>query len=124
MGAWDWGPWDNDTAHDWFIYSLAEVDKRTEEALESKHPDKVRAAAALLILLGRTFVWPKDDDRRLYLVKLAIEKMRELRDFFVSAGGDEEWGRAIDDEVAVLESRLNKGRENLPLPRSWPGFWK
>ena len=63
MGAWEHGPWDNDSAADWYgrLFEEIQLAAKVEETLNAdpeEYADKIRAAAALLIMLGRTYVWP------------------------------------------------------------------
>lgn len=66
MGAWGTRPYDNDTAADWFGKVLKPVSDDIEELLnrpvdESSY-DEYRAAAWLLIKIGRNYVY--DVNRR------------------------------------------------------------
>jgi len=127
MGAWGMSPWDNDAAADWFGDLLEELPlaQRVESTLKldaAEHHEEIRAAAALLIMLGRTYIWPIDDlDRHL---QLAIERLEELRPLYGELGG-EDWIAALDAEIAVLSARLaNDPNQALPVqPKSWEGFW-
>jgi hypothetical protein len=63
MGAWGMAPWENDGAADWFIDAIvnSELPAKVEAALmldaEVYHED-IRAAAYVLLSLGRNFIWP------------------------------------------------------------------
>jgi hypothetical protein len=61
MGAWGTRPYDNDTAADWFGNVLQPVSDSIEELLnrpvDESHYDEYRAAAWLLIKIGRNFVY-------------------------------------------------------------------
>lgn len=127
MGAWDLSPWDNDKAADWFggLFEELPLAAKVEATLNldaSLHHEEIRAAAALLIMLGRTYVWPVDElDRHL---KLAIERMAELRPIYEELGGDD-LVSALDSEIAVLKARLanDPNQATPPQPSSWVDFW-
>src|SRR4051812_22395379 len=82
MGAWGKAPWDNDDAADWFgeLFSATKLAACVEKTLKKKdveeYAGQIRAAAYVLIALGRVYVWPIDDlDRHL---RLAIEKLEAI----------------------------------------------
>ncbi len=108
MGAWGTAAWDNDGAADWFgdMFDATGLARHVEETLNLEADDsheEIRAAAYLLVALGRNFVWPVDDlDRHL---ALAINKLQEIREMEIhqEAPGFVE---TIDAEIEVLESRL------------------
>ena len=105
MGAWGKAPWDNDDAADWFgdLFATTKLADRVETTLKmedvEEYAGRIRAAAYLLIALGRVYVWPVDDlDRHL---RLAIEKLEAI-----SSLPDYEGDPAIAAEIAELRSRL------------------
>src|SRR5947207_6141482 len=109
MGAWGNAPWDNDLAADWFAELVGDTGlaDRVEQTL--KHRDleeyapEIRAAAYVLIALGRNYIWPVDDlDRHL---KLAIKKLEAIRRL-----ADYEGMPEIDEEIATLRARLENPR--------------
>jgi uncharacterized protein DUF4259 len=111
MGAWGTKPWDNDDAADWFqiLMDKTELPKYVEEALQFNIEDglgdagAVRAAAAVLVLLGHTFVWPIDDlDRHLELAASRLEAILQK-----GYGGSAE--ESIRAEIDVLRSRIGGG---------------
>ena len=58
MGAWDKLPWDNDAAADWFdeLFKKTKLARHVEDTLNLKveeAPDEIRAAASVLLFLGR-----------------------------------------------------------------------
>lgn len=80
MGTWGPGPWDNDTAADWlgeFIERTGLV-KELDQILKldlQDNPELIRAATALLRVLGKPFIWPNehcDRQRRLAASKLRL----------------------------------------------------
>jgi hypothetical protein len=111
MGTWANKPWDNDAAADWFGDTMDEIGlaKRVEETLQldiEEHYEEVRAAAAVLVLLGHTYVWPIDDlDRHLELAAARLEEILD-KDVFE---GDEEFTQPIQEEIKVLRSRISGG---------------
>ena len=65
MGAWGKAPWENDKADDWFsgVMDRSELPLAVEETLKrdvNQHHEEVRAAAYILVALGRVFIWPVD----------------------------------------------------------------
>ncbi len=63
MGAWGYAPWDSDSAADWYgdLFVEFPIAAKVEEALNAdpeEDADYIRAASALLIMLGRTYIWP------------------------------------------------------------------
>ena len=109
MGAWGTAPWENDGAADWFggVMDQSGLPRIVEAALllnaEEYHED-IRAAAYVLLSLGRTFIWPVEKlDEHL---RLAIRKLREIAamEIYAEAG----FGPVIANEIAELESRLKK----------------
>ena len=81
MGAWGVAPWDSDSAADWYgdLFDELPLAAKVEETLKAdpeEYAEEIRAAAALLIMLGRTYIWPVDDmDRHLELAIAQMEKV-------------------------------------------------
>ena len=109
MGAWGKAPWDNDGAADWFsdVMENSRLPTMVESALvldAEEHHEDIRAAAYVLLSLGRTYIWPieKLDEH----LKLAIRKLREIAamEIYAEAG----FAPVIEGEIAELESRLRK----------------
>jgi hypothetical protein len=125
MGAWGYAPWNNDSAADWYGDLLDEtaLAAKVEEALNAdpeEHANEIRAAAAVLIMLGRTFIWPIDDiDRHL---ALAIAKMEMVRSLHEDAP---EFASAVAEEITVLKSRQANKKDGpvVPQPSTWGSFW-
>jgi hypothetical protein len=107
MGAWGKSPWDNDGAADWYgdLFEATGLAARVEEALEADPDDAhedIRAAAYILIALGRVYIWPIGDlDRHL---RLAISKLEAVRDMEIYR--DANFTDVINDEIATLRARL------------------
>jgi hypothetical protein len=65
--------------------------------------EEIRAAAYLLVALGRVYIWPVDDlDRHLALAISKLEAIREMEIYQEVSGFVE----TIDAEIGVLKSRL------------------
>ena len=114
MGAWGASAWDNDGAADWYgeLFDATGLARRVEATLNldpEESAEEIRAAAYLLITLGRVYIWPVDDLlRHLALAIEKLEAVKELGEYqeapsFVSA---------IDEELAVLRSRLKPQRRD------------
>jgi hypothetical protein len=113
MGAWGTTAWDNDGAADWFgdMFDTTGLAKYVRETLQrdvEEYHEDVRAAAYLVISLGRVYIWPIDEldnDLALAIAKLeaikALEIYQEVPEFVT----------AIDEEIALLKSRLKKPGE-------------
>ena len=83
MGVWGDAPWDNDTAADWFgqIFDETQFADRIAEGLNAdldKHPEIVRAAAHVVYLLGRAYVWPAGSLKQ--HLQLAVDRLQALAD--------------------------------------------
>jgi len=115
MGAWGTAAWENDSGADWFgdLFDATGLASRVEEALNrdpNDDPDVIRAAAFLLVQLGRVYIWPVHDlGRHLRLAIQKLETIRELELFREAPG----FVASIDADLAVLLSRL-------PPPRTTP----
>jgi len=111
MGIWGARPWDSDAAADWFGDLLSESGfaEQVERTLSLDVEDdfeEVRAAAAVLVLLGRIYVWPVEDlDRHLELAASRLEEIIE-RDLYE---GDEELIATVRGEIDLLRSRVGGG---------------
>ena len=125
MGAWGFAPWDSDAAADWYgdLFDELPLAARVEAALNAdpeEDADEIRAASALLIMLGRTYMWPIDDiDRHL---KLAICQMERGQSVYAD---EPEFAIAVADEIAILRSRQANAKDSpvIAQPPSWGNFW-
>ena len=125
MGAWGVAPWDSDSAADWYgdLFDEIPLAVKVEETLNAdpeEYAEEIRAAAALLIMLGRTYMWPVDDmDRHL---ELAIAQMEKVQATYED---EPEFASAVAEEITVLKSRLanNQDGPTVPQPTSWGKFW-
>ena len=66
MGTWGDAPWDSDVAADWFadVIEANRLGTEVEDTLHSdpvEHAEEIGAAAAILIMVARVYVWPIDD---------------------------------------------------------------
>ncbi len=108
MGAWGTAAWDNDSAADWYgnLFDATGLAKHVEEALNrdpEEDADVIRAAAFVLVQLGRVYIWPVNDlNRHLALAIRKLEAVRELEEFQEAEG----FVGSIDAEIAELRSRL------------------
>jgi hypothetical protein len=110
MGTWASAAWDNDSAADWYadMFHATGLATYVAEALDrdiEEHRDEIRAAAYLLVALGRVYVWPIEDlEKHLALAITKLEAIKALETFKDSP----DCVRAVDEEIAVLRSRLTK----------------
>jgi hypothetical protein len=110
MGAWATAAWDNDGAADWFgemfdATGLANYVQQTLERDVGDYHEEVRAAAYLLVALGRVYIWPiKELDKHLALAIAKLEEVKALDSYQEVP----DFVRDIDEEIAVLKSRLKK----------------
>ena len=113
MGTWATAPWENDGAADWFgdMFETTGLAKYVEETLQrdvEEFHEEVRAAAYVLVALGHVFIWPIDDlDNHLALAIAKLEEVKAL-DTYQEVP---DLVKAIDEEIAVLKSRLKKPDE-------------
>lgn len=104
MGAWGVQPWECDAAADWFaeIFEQTALAQRIEQALQldiDDHHEEIRAAAYLLRLLGRTYIWPVHEiDRHR---KLAADRLQAVLDSGV-LDDYHEFVEAVRSEIAEL----------------------
>jgi hypothetical protein len=116
MGAWATAAWDNDVAADWFgdMFDATGLAKHVEETLQQDVEDsheEIRAAAYMLVALGRVYVWPIDDlDSHLALAIAKLEEIKAL-DIYQEAP---DFVKSIDEELAVLRSRLKRPTGGTP----------
>lgn len=106
MGYWGTAPWDNDDAADWYISvisqtKLPDLIERTLRADPVKQADQIRAAASLLVLLGRAYTY---DDKFEEHLNLAIEALDLIKPRYKDDPKFEYW---IDREKKILQRRLD-----------------
>ena len=128
MGTWDKLPWDNDAAADWFaqLFEKTKLAKHVEDTLKlevEKAHDEIRAAASVLLFLGRDYVWPVHDlDRDLALAADRLEHVSRLAEIAESP----ELVAEIHAEVQELRGRIKTNgspQPNLAQARKWWQFW-
>ena len=126
MGAWGKLPWDNDGAADWFgdLFDKTKLAKEVEATLkldaEESH-EEIRAAASVLLFLGRVYVWPIDDlDRHL---ALAADRLEEVSRVDVIAESPE-LVEEIRAEIQELLSRIKKPGAAQPPPAPPKKWWQ
>ena len=129
MGAWGKLPWDNDSAADWFgdLFEMTKLAEHVEETLKSDVEDsheEIRAAASVLLFLGRVYIWPVHDlDRHL---ALAADRLEEVSRVDVVAESPE-LVEEILTEIHELRSRIKTSGASPPQPpaaKEWWKFWK
>lgn len=128
MGTWDKLPWDNDAAADWFseLFEKTKLAKHVEDTLklevEQAH-DEIRAAASVLLFLGRNYVWPVHDlDRHLALAADRLEQVSRVAEIAESP----ELVAEIQAEVQELRGRIktnSAAQPASPQTRKWWQFW-
>jgi hypothetical protein len=129
MGAWGKLPWDNDGAADWFdsLFSKSKLAKVVEETLKLDAEgsyEEIRAAASVLIFLGRPYIWPVSDLSR-QLIR-AADRLEEISHLEVVTES-RELVEEINAEIAELRSRVKPpGAAHLrqSVPKNWWQFWK
>src|ERR1700677_4311330 len=110
MGAWGKLPWDSDSAADWFgdLFEMTKLAEHVEDTLKSNVEvayEDIRAAASVLLFLGRVYVWPiRDLDRHL---ALAADRLEEVSRVEVIAESPE-LVEEIRHEIQELRSRIKK----------------
>jgi hypothetical protein len=126
MGVWGKLPWDNDGAADWYgdLFEKTKLAVQVEDALkldvEDSH-EEIRAAASMLLFLGRVYIWPVCDlDRHL---TLAADRLEEVSRVDVIAESPE-LVEEIGAEIQELRSRIKTpDTSQPPTPRKWWQFW-
>ena len=124
MGAWGLAPWDDDGAADWFadMFHALRLAETVEAGLlldPATQGPKVRAAASVLIMLGRPYIWPIDSLAR--HLELAIGQLERLRELSLHEPG---FATAIEEELQVLRCRMNKiEAQSVAPPTSWDDFF-
>lgn len=130
MGAWGKLPWENDGAADWFgnLFDRTKLARHIEDALKLDAQDsheEIRAAACVLLFLGRDYIWPVDLlDRHLCL---ASDRLEEISHLDVIAES-QDFVDEINSEIQELRSRIktpgSPKMSSQMLPKAWWQFWK
>jgi hypothetical protein len=126
MGAWDKLPWDNDKAADWFgdLFDETQLAARVEETLKldaNNSHEKIRAAASVLLFLGRVYIWPIQDLNR--HLALAADRLEEVSRVEVIAESPE-LVEEIRHEIQELRSRIKKPGGLQPRPKPSQKWWQ
>ncbi len=135
-------PWNDPDASGWLtnLDSWKAVARMVEKTLAlepTQYPHRIRAAAAMVIMLGRRGVWPADSVRELdRVIDLARRQLVLVKSYFTSearARGNmlsnptfRKLMQSIDEEVRILESRMTDPPLNIPQtpPCTWGDFWQ
>jgi hypothetical protein len=128
VGAWGKLPWENDGAADWFgdLFDKTKLARQVEDTLqlgaEDSH-EEIRAAASILLFLGRDYIWPlRDLERHLSLAADRLEQVNRLDVIAESPELVEE----IRVEIQELRSRIkasDTAPPSLPPSKKWWQFW-
>ena len=112
MGAWNFGPIDNDTAADWMGTTMAKskLPKLIGQGLKSKDTDEVRAAALLLEQVGYTYMYDIDVlDKHLKLAVKQLGKILKDDDWLSSWTDSGEVRKSVQRQISELKKRLKGG---------------
>lgn len=116
MGTWGEKPWDNDAAADYYgeLFEDTGLAERVARTLNSEDvsPDEWRAAASVVVLLGRVYVWPIDSyEEHLELAARRLEQILE-GDSRETLWRDPYMRRRFREQVAeergIILARLNR----------------
>lgn len=110
MGHWGPEPWANDSAADWYdaLFRSTQLAEHIELTLTldlADHCDEVRAAAYLLLVLGRHETWP--DDSRERCISIAIDQLNRALDQHLYTYPD--IVKQVRGEIRLLNQRLRSG---------------
>ena len=125
MSAWGNLPWENDSAADWFgdTFDATKLADHVEAALRldpDESHEEIRAAAAVLLFLGHTFVWPVNQlDAHLTLAADQLDEI--LRRNILEEYPD--LTASIRAESQELRSRINKADAPSPPPKPPEQQW-
>jgi hypothetical protein len=103
-------PWDNDAAEYWFrdLFERSHLARRVAETLRLdpvEYPEEVRAAAAIVIFLGRSRIWPEES--LVANLELAAARLERIgRDRLL--GDDPSLYAEVEREIRVLHGRLQQ----------------
>jgi len=122
MGNWADAPWDNDHAADWFgdLFEETALAQRVADTLildVENHHQEIRAAASLLLFLGRTYVWPiKHLNDHLELAASKLDEMAAMAD-----ADDVLPVESVRAEAALLRSQTAAGAnvDEAELESAW-----
>jgi hypothetical protein len=111
MGAWATGAYSNDGAAHWFDQmfvstGLATYVEKTLRLDAAERHQEVRAAAYVMVCLGRGYIWPANllEEH----LTLAISKLQEIKTMYQEKGW-QEGAEEVSNEIAVLSSHRHDG---------------
>jgi len=110
MGTWGIEPWDNDEAADWFqaLFQVTKLGERVEECLQrplTGNMAEIRAAAYVVLALGRAYIWPLESLDR--CLPMAIARLQEI-ETLISDSESEEYRDILQAIVAEIQELLNR----------------
>ena len=142
MSANELAPWHDEHAQHWLSSfsswpKMARLIQTTLNQDPRKYPHQIRAAAALIIMLGRENIWPDRIDLMPLedVVGLARRQLAQVKhQFSVKARINPKLKQnpkfrllldSIDQELKILESRVSEDPMNMPNepPSTWTNFW-
>ncbi|WP_206026375.1 hypothetical protein [Roseimicrobium sp. ORNL1] len=130
MGDWGNLPWDNDSAADWFgdLFDETKLANRVEATLKldaKDSPEEVRAAAAMVLLLGHTYVWPIDKlDEHLTLAADRLEEILKLGIYSEAPDLEETMRLEIQELRGRIKDPASAAQEHpKSAERKWWKFW-
>lgn len=110
MGTWGMEAWENDGAADWFAQmhdktNLAAYIEKTLSLDVTNYYEDIRAAASVLVALGREFTWPVEHlDRHLRLAASKLEEM--LANDSCPINESEEIVSSVKRELGIIKTRM------------------
>ena len=140
-------PWNEPSARSWIEESdsmrqLCRLIEGTLRLEVDSRPHEIRAAACMVILLGRKGLWStaaRDDDARLHemdrLVSLASRRMTSVKQMFEknmranpelkNDASYKKFMTSLSQEIRILDSRMSDTASKLPEepPCTWGDFW-
>ncbi len=135
-------PWHNEAASKWISETvcwskMAKLVQGTLQMEPNKFPHQIRAAAAVVIMIGRKGMWPESNDLLsvVDIIALARRKLTQVKQLYSvqsrqnpSLSGDKTYKailQTIGDEIKILEARIADPPLELSdqPPDSWADFW-
>ncbi len=135
-------PWKDSTASEWLgkqeaWQRLLQYVCATLESDPRKYPNQIRAAASLVIMLGREGFWSIAHGQRdrEHLASLAKRQLAQIKQMYsIESRGNptllgdpayKKFMQTLDEEMRLLEARMNGEEINLAdeAPSSWGDFW-
>jgi hypothetical protein len=111
MGTWGHEPWANDQAADWYaeLFEKTKLSDHIEQTLQSNisdNYDEIRAAAFVLVVLGRINIWPIEVLNK--HLNSAVEKLEGiLNDKTCPLNEDDDIINAIKEDIVMLKKRMD-----------------